>query len=277
MKRVLTALVGIPLAMAAVFYLPRPGFFLLLLVLAEILAWELAQLAERRAPGGPHWVLMLLVPLAAILMTRVPRHGELESGALASVIAVPLLLSLVVGAIVVVSRVPIVHAAEALGLLSFGTAYLAVPVVSLAYLRSVDPWLVVLLVAVVWCGDTAAFYCGRAFGRRKLAPVISPNKTWEGAVAGFLAGLAAAAVWSVGRFESIGWEPLVVAAVIAIAAQVGDLVESVLKRSAGIKDSGRLLPGHGGLLDRMDALLFAAPTLAAILLLAGEGVLSGGP
>jgi phosphatidate cytidylyltransferase len=126
---------------------------------------------------------------------------------------------------------------------------------------------------VVWAGDIAALYVGRRWGRHKLAPTISPNKTWEGAlgsVAGSLlvtwlpAGLAIC--FRVIRLVWLSYpgDYLVLAAlavVVNVAAQVGDLAESALKRSAGVKDSGSLLPGHGGVLDRIDALLLAAPVL----------------
>jgi phosphatidate cytidylyltransferase len=126
---------------------------------------------------------------------------------------------------------------------------------------------------VVWAGDITALYVGRAWGRHKLAPNLSPNKTWEGAI-GSLAGslVAAGGLWSLAAWletlnsarlsypDEVGYW-LVLACVVNAAAQVGDLAESALKRSAGVKDSGNLLPGHGGVLDRIDALLLAAPVL----------------
>ena len=121
------------------------------------------------------------------------------------------------------------------------------------------------LLCVVWAGDTAALYVGRAWGRHKMAPTLSPNKTWEGAlgslagsllVAGALLGLAELLEqWdsAVLSYPDDLWYWLVLAVVVNVAAQVGDLAESALKRSAGVKDSGTLLPGHGGVLDRIDA------------------------
>ena len=131
------------------------------------------------------------------------------------------------------------------------------------------------LFVCVWCGDIAALYVGKSLGRRKLAPAISPNKTWEGAIASvggsvvFGLGLILLGDW----FESHGssftrlstaepwWHFLLLAILLNVAAQVGDLAESAIKRGVGVKDSGTLLPGHGGVLDRVDALLFAAPVL----------------
>jgi len=117
--------------------------------------------------------------------------------------------------------------------------------------------------AVVWAGDTGAYFAGRAFGRHKLAPRLSPKKTWEGAIGGAIAsvlgGLGIAA-WLLPHLS-----PLVVVALAlpgALLGQAGDLVESGLKRATGVKDSGRIIYGHGGLLDRVDALVFAAPYFA---------------
>jgi phosphatidate cytidylyltransferase len=132
---------------------------------------------------------------------------------------------------------------------------------------------VAFLLCVVWAGDIAALYVGRAWGRHKLAPSLSPNKTWEGTlgsvagsllVTGGLLGLAAwLAQWDSAKlsYPEDVWYWLVLAVVVNVVAQVGDLAESALKRSAGVKDSGSLLPGHGGVLDRIDALLLAAPVL----------------
>ena len=133
--------------------------------------------------------------------------------------------------------------------------------------------MLLFLFCVVWAGDIAALYVGRYLGRRKMAPGLSPKKTWEGAVGSVAAGvlvaggLLALAYWlqtlnsvAISYSDSI-WFWLVIAVVVNVAAQVGDLAESALKRSAGVKDSGTLLPGHGGMLDRIDALLLAAPVL----------------
>lgn len=131
------------------------------------------------------------------------------------------------------------------------------------------PGLVFLLFAVVVLTDSAAYFVGRAFGRHKLAPKVSPGKTWEGAAAGFLFAVASAlAVWWLRERYQFAALPdwnwpryLYAGAVLSIAAQVGDLAESCLKRDAGVKDSGAFFPGHGGVLDRCDGFLFAAPFL----------------
>ncbi|HEY4592464.1 MAG TPA: phosphatidate cytidylyltransferase, partial [Thermoanaerobaculia bacterium] len=113
------------------------------------------------------------------------------------------------------------------------------------------------------------YYVGSRVGRHKMAPDISPKKSWEGAVASFVVAVAAAAVWDVCRRGSVEPGVMAAAAGTAVAAQIGDLVESMIKRGSGVKDSGSILPGHGGVLDRMDAMLFAAPVLLLGLWLAG--------
>ncbi len=123
-------------------------------------------------------------------------------------------------------------------------------------------WWMFLLLGSLWLGDTAAFFFGRRFGRHKLAPAVSPKKTIEGFVGGFIGTFLAAAIFK------IFWMPgvdiihfLVISILIALFGQLGDLVESLWKRSLGIKDSSAIIPGHGGVLDRFDSLLFAAPVL----------------
>jgi phosphatidate cytidylyltransferase len=119
-----------------------------------------------------------------------------------------------------------------------------------------------LLMAVIIAGDAAAYYVGGAIGRHKLAPSISPGKTVEGAVGGLAANLAVGAFFKKCCFPEFGWGYwIALIVVVGVLGQTGDLVESMLKRSAGLKDSGSIFPGHGGFLDRIDALLFAAPVL----------------
>jgi phosphatidate cytidylyltransferase len=168
---------------------------------------------------------------------------------------------------------------------AFGVLYLAVTLALLIPLRG-DPFQNVLIVFIlfsVWAGDIAAYYVGRTIGRHKLAPIVSPNKSWEGAIASVIASVAAS--WVIFHFQaplrdfftpqrSEFYTPLSsppdyvpflhvvsIGVLTNVAAQLGDLFESALKRGAGIKDSGTILPGHGGMLDRIDALLFAIPVV----------------
>ena len=122
------------------------------------------------------------------------------------------------------------------------------------------------LCAVVWVGDSAAMYIGKSLGRHKIAPTISPGKTWEGSI-GCVVGGVSTAVVSAGFWlpHLVFWQCVALGLCISLAAQISDLGESMLKRYAGVKDSGRLIPGHGGILDRIDSMLFAAPTLVYAL------------
>jgi phosphatidate cytidylyltransferase len=173
--------------------------------------------------------------------------------------------------------------------LSVGSLYLGLPVYAATYLRSTPggttsawldslaaawsaasestprglAWTLVVVIAI-WIGDSAAYLGGRSFGRRKLAPALSPGKTVEGGIAGLLAAMlmVAAAFPLVGLGDP--WLGLATGAALGLAGQVGDLAESFLKRQAGVKDTGDLIPGHGGVLDRIDALLFAFPVGLAL-------------
>lgn len=151
-----------------------------------------------------------------------------------------------------------------------GVCYIPLPLALLILLRSAPDGMtwIFLLCAVIFAGDTAALYGGTLWGRHKLCPAISPGKTVEGALAGLAANLA---VGMAGRFfflPEVGWAAaLAFSAAVGMAGQAGDLFESALKRASNVKDSGGLLPGHGGVLDRIDALLFAAPVAYAFRML----------
>jgi phosphatidate cytidylyltransferase len=160
--------------------------------------------------------------------------------------------------------------------LAFGVPYLGVAAVALVWLRQ-PPMSgganVIVLLLIVWASDIGAYMTGRAIGGPLLAPAISPGKTWSGA----LGGLAAAALTGLAASLALGsgpisWRPAGFALLIGVISQVGDLFESRLKRHFGVKDSGTTIPGHGGLLDRLDAVLTAAPTAALLALIVGRGV-----
>jgi phosphatidate cytidylyltransferase len=259
MKRLLTAAVTVPLFLLALFTLPALAFFVLVALLVDLGALEFVRIARAWAPGAPLLALLVLVPVAAGALVLAAVGTEPEAGRWALALAAG--LSIGVGLVVLGGRTPVGEALPALGALAFGVPYFALPIASLSYLQQVDPWLVFLLLAIVWLGDTAALYAGSLLGKHRLAPVVSPKKTWEGAAACLATALVATAVWSWWRLERLDATLLLVAAATSVAAQAGDLVESLVKRGAGVKDSGGVLPGHGGMLDRVDALLFAAPVL----------------
>lgn len=146
----------------------------------------------------------------------------------------------------------------AVALLSFWVGW---PLAHALELRQDGPWALLGPLVIVWVQDTVAFFAGRAWGRHRLAPRVSPGKTWEGAVAGLVAGLLAAVLLA-GPLAARPVSLVPVGLLTAVAGQAGDLFESAWKRRAGRKDSGRLLPGHGGVLDRIDSVLFALPVFA---------------
>jgi phosphatidate cytidylyltransferase len=242
------------------FWLPDTWFFLVLVFVAELGAAEYVRIVSQTGLGGVVRLLLVLVPLAAALMTpgilsRIDQILVPDAMLLAATVLV-----LGIGTLVVLSRVPVAQGLSAIGAIGFGLLYFSIPVASLVRLRQIGgPWFLVLLVSIVWLGDTFAFYCGKRWGRSKLAPSISPNKTKEGSLAGLVAGLIAASLWSLLMLGGVSVKVLILAVVVGAAAQMGDLVESLLKRGAGVKDSGKLFPGHGGVMDRLDALFFAAP------------------
>ncbi len=266
MKRLLTAAIGVPLALAAIFLLPPWAFFVLCAFLFGWVAIEFVGVARGWTPGAPLRALPpMAIAAAAALAAPLPLAEALHrSGTSLPAAYLPigaLLLSSVVAGLVLLGRTPVRESLPAMGIFSFGIPYIALPIAALSHLQRRDPWLVFLLVAIVWLGDSAAYYLGSLFGRHKLAPTVSPNKSWEGAAASLLASAAAAGAWGYFQLGRLEMSLVALGVVVNVAAQLGDLVESMLKRGAGVKDSGNVLPGHGGMFDRADSLLFAAPAL----------------
>ncbi|MDR3750139.1 MAG: phosphatidate cytidylyltransferase [Terracidiphilus sp.] len=267
MKRVITALVLIPLVLVLVFLGPRWQwlFTLAVAVVAALASWEFLGLAEQAGATSPRTAVLA----ALLVLFAVNLEWPDRTMAIFGILCLALL-------VYCTFLRPVAQVMTDASASIFCLVYIGLTLIALPTLReqSNGPSLVAFLFCVVWAGDIAALYVGRAWGRHKLAPRLSPNKSWEGAlgsvagsllVTGGLLGLAhlLAAQWDSARLsypEDI-WYWLVLAVVVNIAAQVGDLAESALKRSAGVKDSGTLLPGHGGVLDRIDALLLAAPVL----------------
>ena len=150
--------------------------------------------------------------------------------------------------------------------LLFGTTYAAVAIGSFWAVRQLGVFMTVFILAVVWSSDVGAYAVGRLVGGPRLAPGISPGKTWSGALGGLLPARIAAVV-SIGN----GWSVLPLAAAMGVASQLGDLGESALKRHYGVKDSSKLIPGHGGLLDRLDGLMAASLVLGGAMWLKSVG------
>ena len=266
MKRVLTALVLIPLVLVLVFLGPRWQwlFTLAVAVVAALASWEFLGLAEQAGATSPRTAVLA----ALLVLFAVNLEWPDRTMAVFGILCLGLLVYCTF--LRPVAQVMTDASASIFCLVYIGLTLIALPTL---HELSNGPSLVAFLFCVVWAGDIAALYVGRAWGRHKMAPRLSPNKTWEGAlgslagsllVTGGLLGLAALLqMWNSAAlsYPEDAWYWLVLAVMVNIAAQVGDLAESALKRSAGVKDSGTLLPGHGGVLDRIDALLLAAPVL----------------
>jgi phosphatidate cytidylyltransferase len=266
MKRVITAAVLIPLVLLLVFLGPRWQWLFTLAVasVAALAGWEFMGLAEKGGANPPRAaVLVALLALFAVNFEWPDR-----TAAIFGILSLGLLVYCTF--LRPVEQVMADAATSIFCLLYVGFTMIAV--VSL-HEEANGPSLVAFLLCVVWAGDSVALYVGRAWGRHKLAPTLSPKKTWEGSIgsllgsllmAGGLIGLAELLTqWDSAVLSYPGelWYWLALAAMVNVAAQVGDLAESALKRSSGVKDSGSLIPGHGGVLDRIDALLLAAPVL----------------
>jgi phosphatidate cytidylyltransferase len=265
MKRVITALVLAPLVLALVFLGSKLLLTLVMAAVAILAGWEFIGIAERCGAKPPR--IAIMVAIAALFAGNFewPDQTVILFGGLS------LLLLAYCTFASPVSRALIDSTCSVFALVYVGLTLIAIPTLRDQHNGST---LVVFLLLVVWAGDIAALYIGRAWGRHKLAPTVSPNKTWEGAIGSVLGSLLVTgllfwlstqlAQWNFARLsfaDEVWWYWLAVAVVVNVAAQIGDLAESALKRSAGVKDSGNLLPGHGGVLDRIDALLLAAPAL----------------
>ena len=251
--RVLSALVLVPVVLVCV-WLGAPWFAAMLAVVALAAGAEWRAITVTETAGLR--MLSIMVPLFVLVV------GEVASPA-AGMIALIVGLALTAGTF----AAPWGERSWALT----AHLHLGLAVIAMLFLRAQSETgldLIVFLFAVVWMSDIGGYAAGRLIGGPRLAPRVSPNKTWAGAVGAILFSLATAAVLA--RAVGVAAEPaLAIAALLSVATQTGDLFESWLKRRFGVKDSGTLIPGHGGVLDRIDGLLFAAPVLAVIVLLFG--------
>jgi phosphatidate cytidylyltransferase len=292
MKRVLTAAVLIPFVLLLVF---RAPLWLFALAVAGIVVLTIHEyIGIIKAYGiEPMTKLCYVAAIMAVVSVWLTSTGLIKWSPLARGTMYPVwlvLLPFIFGTAVVFRR-EMKMALPAAASSAFGVFYIAVALSLLIPMHHSfgGEYLIVFVLFSVWAGDIAAYYVGRAIGRHKLAPIVSPNKSWEGAVASVVASIAVAILifhfhqkinslfggrpWPVEEwalplrtlrrvfwFSQASWfNAVVLGALTNIAAQLGDLFESALKRGAGVKDSGTLLPGHGGILDRIDALLFAIP------------------
>jgi phosphatidate cytidylyltransferase len=252
--RLLSAAVGIPLVLAAIWLAPWWGFAAVILLLSLRSQWEF-------------YALFRPLGVAAF------RGAGLAGGAVVVVAfaagqahpwRVPLALTLAVCGVLLVGLLPWSEHVDwsALALTLQGVCYCAWLLGHAIWLRdgAAGAGLLTLMLAVTWCGEAAAYFVGRAFGRHRLAPRVSPGKTIEGAAAQLLVSIAVAAAGGSMLGLPQG-HAITLGAMLGVVGQVGDLAESWWKRCAGVKDAGAILPGHGGLLDRLDSLLFNIPAL----------------
>ncbi|UXY14313.1 phosphatidate cytidylyltransferase [Chitiniphilus purpureus] len=251
--RILTALVLLPLVLAALFLLPHMGWVAFVALVCGLGAWEWSRLCG--VHGWRAGVLPLFV--AAGIAGLAPAAVPLIDAPWWPVVLATVLFWLIAAPAWLRWRWPLTRTL-ARGL-PIGFLLLLGAGLSLVALRGhLGPVGVLAVFAVAWIADTAAYFSGKAFGRHKLAPAISPGKTWEG-VAGAAIAVALYAAALSWHFDFSWWRCLVAALALMVISIVGDLLESLFKRQAGLKDSSALLPGHGGVLDRIDSLIALMP------------------
>lgn len=255
-QRLLVAIVLLPLGLGVI-HLGGPVYALVIALLLAVAAWEYTHLFEA---GGYRPAWFLIVPgVLLVLFGRYQDNLRLEAGLLTAVILVSMtyhLLTYERGR----DQAGTDFAITLAGVLYLG--WLGAYFISLRALPDGKWWLLLALPGV-WLADSGAFFIGRRFGRTKLSPRLSPHKTWEGYLGGVVVGVVGsallAAVWRVGAGpESLitPWRGALLGGLLAVITPLGDLGESMLKRQVGVKDSGRLLPGHGGAFDRIDSWLW---------------------
>jgi phosphatidate cytidylyltransferase len=265
--RILTAAALIALTVAAIFLLPRTGWLVMSAAMLAQAAWEWGGLSRLERLPRAVYAMALVAALLALAYQPVPAYERWAyfGAAVFWIVLAPLWLW----------RRPAFRSPAPS--LAAGAVVLVPAFMALISLRDVGPALLLSVMVAIWVSDTAAMFTGRRFGRRKLAPAISPGKTWEGVYGALVAVAAYGALtaWLLARAGSLQPRPSIYAmwistlVVLAIAGIVGDLFESQMKRAAGVKDSGTLLPGHGGWLDRIDAQTAALP-LAALAFTLGS-------
>jgi phosphatidate cytidylyltransferase len=287
LKRIATAVVLIPIVLGLVLRAPVPVLAIVTAAVALLTVHEFLKLTESygvRPLRLPTYIFIALffVFLAISYAGETPQLGTVKfilALGFAATVAPFLFLT------ISMRRAQLSEGYPAAAASAFAFVYIAVPLAMLVELREMPAGAIYLLYVffVVWAGDIFAYFVGRSLGRHLMSPRVSPKKTWEGAVASLAASLAAGILlfqhasdlsvlllrWGLidrrdgmfGLEKPDLWPIILLTIALNIAAQLGDLVESLVKRGAGVKDSGALLPGHGGMLDRIDALLFAAPVL----------------
>ncbi len=250
MKRVLTALILVPIVTWIILRGSPEIFLVTVAVLASLCWFEFSQMIAPLCVQFPRWAGF--VPGMALLYTR--DRGEL------------LIILTALAALVVAMRGPeLAKVLPSAAIFLIGIVYIFGAWKTAILLREYSVGWLMFAIIINWIGDSAALYAGKAFGKNKLAPSISPGKTWEGAIASLAFGsLGAVFVLHYLTPEANLFKASIVALLANSAGQIGDLAESAIKRGAGVKDSGTMLPGHGGWLDRVDSSLFSMPVVYAL-------------
>ena len=245
MKRLITAAIGVPATILLTLFAPTWLFALTVAAAGAACHEELLALGASRLDSRPgRWVILLGACVTLSFVGGVP------------LVLTTLTFSILLALIVTSFSASLREAFPKAALSIMGIFYCGLLP---GFLLLMDRKMIIVLLGVLWIGDAAAFYGGTTLGRHLLAPAISPRKTVEGAFAGLIASIIAGVVLGVTLTDQSSVRLIAASLVSACAGQLGDLGESALKRSAGVKDSSSLLPGHGGVLDRLDGLLFAAP------------------
>jgi phosphatidate cytidylyltransferase len=257
--RVITAVAVLVVLLGMLFFAPASAWSLFMLVVALVACWEWSRMSGLGSRGQSVY-LFLSGAIGAgfwVAYERDPGGAFVEASTRAFMCSAVFWIVLVPFWLARRARPSPVACAIAGWLVMWPTWF------AFVVLRDAGPWLLIAIAAIVWIADIAAYFAGRAFGRRKLAPAISPGKTWEG-VYGALVSVAVYgfAVWCIWRVNVAIIPAMLILAALSI---VGDLFESWMKRGAGLKDSSGLLPGHGGILDRIDALTSTLPVAAYAL------------
>jgi phosphatidate cytidylyltransferase len=282
--RVLTALVLMPVAIGIVLFAPTWGVAIALAVLTVLALWEYFALGEAIGHRAYRFwtifcaLLLIVTQLAMALLGLIGARVTSRVGFVGDpldllVVDVFFLFVLGLTLLTLFTRRPLVESLPAAGISSSALLLVAFPLSFTVRLHSISgqgPRLLLFALVLTWAADTFAYFAGRAFGKHPLAPHISPKKTWEGSIAGLVGSLAVA--YAFHFWLTIPLVHLFAMAVLGnIAGQMGDLLESAYKRSAGVKDSGGLLPGHGGILDRIDAMILCVPVVWYYLVLVNPG------
>lgn len=258
MKRVITSVVFIAFLIYLIWWSRSPTPFVIVVFLAALLALrEFYQMAEKL--GAYPEATLGAIALFALLGSFAWESAEITLAVIAGFQIATMVAALARGR-------PFETALGSIAATTSGVLYVGLFLGYFIALRMIDragvrsSQLLSLLFLVVWAGDTGAYYVGRSMGRRKLAPKVSPGKTVEGAVGGLVVGFLGAVIGKLWFYRELGWgHVLALSVLLGTMGILGDLCESVLKRGAQLKDSGSMIPGHGGFLDRLDSLVFNAP------------------